>query len=275
MSELVGARIKEARTVAGMSQKKLADAVGILSASSISKIERGIREPTEDEIAALAAALGTNVGALLGDEGVDIVANDEEPETPAVADAVADLSAETDADAQEAEAPEVDTAQAEDPAVASLMDMLGSILSEAEADKAEEVPAAAATSNEGDDNPLAALLGKVAGSAGGVDNPLAAVLANVGGDNPLAAALANGGGDNPLAAVLAKVGSENPKAMVALMGMLANGGGNDPLASILGGAKSAADNPLASLVGGAGGGNTKDLASLLGTIAGMAGNAGK
>ena len=279
MSELVGARIKEARAVAGMSQKKLADAVEILSASSISKIERGLREPTEDELAAIAEALGTDVGSLLGDEGADIVSNDEEPEAEAVTD-------QADSDTQEAETPDVDTSQDQNDAMASLMGMLGSILGEGEGDKAEEIPAAAPESSGGDDNPLAAMLGQVAGMAGG-DNPLAAMMGSADGDKAKAmsalmgmlASGATGGDNNPLSAIMSAAGGDKTKAMSALMGVLASGatgGDNNPLAALMGAAGNGGNNPLSAVMGAASGGdNTEAMAALMGIMANMKGGNGK
>lgn len=66
MSEQVGALVKEARVAAGMTQAQLAEAVGGLSASSISKVERGVREPSDDELAAIAEATGASLESLLG-----------------------------------------------------------------------------------------------------------------------------------------------------------------------------------------------------------------
>ena len=64
MAEQVGMAIKEARLAAGMTQVQLADAVEILSARDISNIERGLREPSDEELAAIAKATGTDFDSL-------------------------------------------------------------------------------------------------------------------------------------------------------------------------------------------------------------------
>ena len=79
MAEQVGALIKKARVSADMTQVQLAEAVEGLSASNISKIERGLREPSDDELAAIAKATGVSLESLLG------VATDEAPAAPAEA----------------------------------------------------------------------------------------------------------------------------------------------------------------------------------------------
>ena len=63
MSEQVGAKIKEARNAAGMSQKALAAAVPGVSASDISKAERGEKELTSEQLQAIAAATGAKPNA--------------------------------------------------------------------------------------------------------------------------------------------------------------------------------------------------------------------
>ena len=59
MTEQIGASIKEARTAAGMTQKQLAESVDGLSATAVSEAERGLRELSDEQIAAIAEATGS------------------------------------------------------------------------------------------------------------------------------------------------------------------------------------------------------------------------
>ncbi|MBR5111248.1 MAG: helix-turn-helix transcriptional regulator [Clostridia bacterium] len=61
----VGALIKEARTKAGLSQEKLAAMIDGLSASEVSKAERGEKELTQAELKAIAKATGVTQKSLL------------------------------------------------------------------------------------------------------------------------------------------------------------------------------------------------------------------
>ena len=72
-----GIKLKEARTAAGLSQAALADASGVVTASDISKAERGIKELTPEQLEALAAVLGVAPESLTGAEPAD--APDEPP----------------------------------------------------------------------------------------------------------------------------------------------------------------------------------------------------
>ena len=83
MAETVGARIKEARLAAGMTQKELAEAVDGLSAKAISEAERDLRELTDEQLEAIAEATGSE--SLLdktdeapAEESDAIVIDDEE-----------------------------------------------------------------------------------------------------------------------------------------------------------------------------------------------------
>src|SRR5690242_6316868 len=58
-----GARLRELRSAAGFSQKALADRAGV-SQNAISQWEAGDREPLVSNVAALADALGVDVGEL-------------------------------------------------------------------------------------------------------------------------------------------------------------------------------------------------------------------
>lgn len=61
----VGPLIKEARTNAGLSQEKLAGAIPGLSATDISKAERGEKDLTQDQLKAIAKATGVTQKSLL------------------------------------------------------------------------------------------------------------------------------------------------------------------------------------------------------------------
>ena len=78
MAEQVGTLIKEARVAAGMTQKQLAEAVGDISASDVSKAERGLKELTGEQLRAVAKATGTDPGLFPG-ESADIAPVLEEP----------------------------------------------------------------------------------------------------------------------------------------------------------------------------------------------------
>ena len=64
-SKKVGPMIKEARTNAGFTQQELADKISGLSASDISKAERGEKELTQDQLKAIAKATGVTQKSLL------------------------------------------------------------------------------------------------------------------------------------------------------------------------------------------------------------------
>lgn len=61
----VGALIKEARTNAGLSQEKLANAIQGLSAADISKAEHGEKELSQEQLKAIAKATGVTQKSLL------------------------------------------------------------------------------------------------------------------------------------------------------------------------------------------------------------------
>lgn len=61
----VGELIKEARTKAGLSQEKLASMIDGLSASEVSKAERGEKDLTQAELKAIAKAIGVTQKSLL------------------------------------------------------------------------------------------------------------------------------------------------------------------------------------------------------------------
>lgn len=62
----IGKRIKSARQKVGMSQEELAQTIGVTK-STISKYEKGAREPRYDQLQRIAAALGVPVQELIAD----------------------------------------------------------------------------------------------------------------------------------------------------------------------------------------------------------------
>lgn len=67
MNRETGARIREARKTAGLSQEKLAKAVEGLSASALSKAEHGEKALSSEQLEAIARALGVPSETLLAD----------------------------------------------------------------------------------------------------------------------------------------------------------------------------------------------------------------
>ncbi len=65
MGKKLGALIRTARTEAGLTQEQLAKKVKDLSASELSKVERGEKEPTTDQIRQIAKATGVTQKSLL------------------------------------------------------------------------------------------------------------------------------------------------------------------------------------------------------------------
>ena len=64
-SKTLGKKIKQARTDAGLTQQQLADKIRGLSASDISRAERGEKDLERDEIIAIAKATGVTQKSLL------------------------------------------------------------------------------------------------------------------------------------------------------------------------------------------------------------------
>lgn len=62
----VGTRIRARREELGLSQERLAEAAGVHRVTIIN-VEAGESRPNIDTVVRLAAALGTTVGALLGE----------------------------------------------------------------------------------------------------------------------------------------------------------------------------------------------------------------
>lgn len=63
-----GARIKQMREAAGMTQQELAEKIGAKGAGAISHYESGRRQISADRLPAFAAALGCRAAQLVEDE---------------------------------------------------------------------------------------------------------------------------------------------------------------------------------------------------------------
>ena len=232
MSKNSGALIREARLSAGMTQVELANAVEGISASTISKAERGVRELKPEQLQKIADATGVTYESLLGCE-----------DEPAACETETVEAAETTEEATEAE--ETVTAEA-----APLTDEEKEVLdlyNSADAEQQKEAEAAL----KGDkqqaqaQNPMAMLvgmLGGMMGNSGNGENPMAAMMGGAGseGQNPmamLAGMMGNGGnGENPMAAMMGGEGSEGQDPMAMLAGMMGNGeNGENPMAAMMGG----------------------------------------
>jgi transcriptional regulator with XRE-family HTH domain len=72
---LVADRIREARKLAGLSQRQVAVMLG-LHRPSVSEIESGNRRVTAAELAKLAGIFDVSVGWLIGDDSDDLAGND-------------------------------------------------------------------------------------------------------------------------------------------------------------------------------------------------------
>lgn len=67
-AQLIGAKIREAREAAAVSQKSLAEAVGFESATAISLIEKGERKVRVEDLEKMASVLHRDIKYFLGDE---------------------------------------------------------------------------------------------------------------------------------------------------------------------------------------------------------------
>jgi transcriptional regulator with XRE-family HTH domain len=70
LSIAFGKRLREVRREHGMSQDQLADQAG-MHATTISRMERGLREPRVTTVLRLADGLGVHPGRLLEEPGTD------------------------------------------------------------------------------------------------------------------------------------------------------------------------------------------------------------
>ena len=205
MSKNSGALIREARLSAGMTQVELANAVEGISASTISKAERGVRELKPEQLQKIADATGVTYESLLGCEDEPVACETETVE-----------AAETTEEANGAE--ETVTAEAADPLTDEEKEVLD-LYNSADAEQQKEAEAAL----KGDkqqaqaQNPMAMLGGMLGGMMGNGEN----------GENPMAAMMGGEGSDG-----------QNAMAMLAGMmgGMMGNGeNGENPMAAMMGG----------------------------------------
>jgi transcriptional regulator with XRE-family HTH domain len=74
---IIGERIRDKRSERGLSQKALAEMVGI-SPPAINRFEKGIKAPSIDTLAKLAKALGVSADFLLGSGADDEIFVDDE-----------------------------------------------------------------------------------------------------------------------------------------------------------------------------------------------------
>ena len=145
MSKQTGVLIKEARTAAGMTQKQLAEKVEGLSASMISKAERGEKELTPEQLKAIAEAIGVAPEALeekiITDEELIELFKAADPETKKAA---------------------VGLLKGEKPQGGDMMSMFASMLGGAGGAGAEGAEGA-----EGGGNPMAGMMSMFSGMMGG------------------------------------------------------------------------------------------------------------
>ena len=73
----IGTRIRARRRQLGMNQSDLAERLGV-SFQQVQKYERGANRVAASTLVAAAAALGTSVSWLVGEEGTGAVADEEE-----------------------------------------------------------------------------------------------------------------------------------------------------------------------------------------------------
>lgn len=95
MANKVGAMIKEARTAARLTQEQLAAKVGGLTASDISKAERGEKELSQTALKAIAKATGVTQSSLLNAAKESAPAA-KKPAAPKTASAKKPAAAKTD-----------------------------------------------------------------------------------------------------------------------------------------------------------------------------------
>ena len=147
MAEQIGGLIKEARLAAGMTQKALAEAIDGLSASDISKAERGLKELTNEQLEAIAEVTGSEslMSAIKEEAPAPEI---EEPETPTAEEEGVQETSETEG-------------QESQDLVASVADMVGGML--------EDERVASVAGKVGgmlEDERVASVVGKVGGMLG-------------------------------------------------------------------------------------------------------------
>lgn len=101
MGKKTGALIKEARTAAGLTQEALAKMVDGVSASDISKAERGEAELTQAALKQIAKATGVTQASLLNAEKSEGTAKKTSASKPAAAKSAAKSTGKTAAKTEE------------------------------------------------------------------------------------------------------------------------------------------------------------------------------
>ena len=148
-----GALLKEARKKAGLSQASLAEAAGCVTATDISKAERGIKELTPKQLKAVAKVLKVKPDTLLVAEEAPASLTDAEKE-------LLDLFRAADAETQNAA---TTVLKGEVPQTPNFMEKLVGMLGAA-----------------GDGDPMAALMGMLGGGGGG-ENAMSALMGMLAG----------------------------------------------------------------------------------------------
>ena len=231
MSAEIGMKIKEARTAAGMSQAKLAEAVEGVTASGISKAERGLKELTSEQLRAIAEATGVGPETLMAAE-------------PAEAEPAKEAAEEITVEVTEEEKELIDSFQAAD---AETQEAVVSVLK-----------------NEPPQSPLAGVVSGVAGMMGVSPEKGEQISGVVNGITGLVGSSGEKGGQmvdtvNGVAGMVgALAASENPVANVVdgLTGILSasvkNGdqivGIANGIAGVLGGNAENGESPLVGVV---------------------------
>ena len=170
MAKQDGAKIKEARVAAGLSQKALAEKAGCVTATDISKAERDLKELTPEQLEAVAQALGVTPESLTD---APPVLSDEELE-------LLKLYKSADPDTQNAAAAVLKGEKAQDSnPMAAMMSMFGGMMGGGDA------------GGEGGENPMAGMMSMFSGMMGGGN---AEGGENAGGDNPMAGMMSMFGG---------------------------------------------------------------------------------
>lgn len=168
MSKEIGVRIRAARKAAGISQENLAKAVEGVSASAISKAERGEKELSPEQLKAIAQALGVSPETLLEDAGAE---NAAAPSPAQESAAPVSLTSEeqellaayraANADTQKAA---VSALKGEKPQIPNIMDVFSGMMG----GKGGGNPLADMMSRvEGVENPMVGMIGKLMGMMGG------------------------------------------------------------------------------------------------------------
>lgn len=242
MSAEIGMKIREARTAAGMSQAKLADAVDGVTASGISKAERGIKELTPEQLQAIAEATGVAPETLMTAETVEAV-----PEkTDAPSEPEKETAEEITVEVTEEEKELIDSFKAAD---AETQNAVTSVLKD-----------------ESPQSPLAGIVTTVAGMMGASEEKGEQITGVVNGLTGLIGSSGEKGGQmvdtvNGVAGMVgALAASENPIASVVdgLTGVVSSSVKNgdkivgiaNGIAGVLGGNGENGENPLVGVVSG-------------------------